>query len=279
MIIDFHTHIFPRALAAHAIDTLQGQFHIPVYSDATRAGLIDSMQRAGIGMSVVQQVGTNPAKLHEINAYSAQRNGRDGIVYFAAIHPDCENVREELRFIASSGFAGIKLHPNFQRTPLDDIRYVRIIDYAGELGLAVLAHTGIDAMNPGEQFCTRSMMLRLCRSIGPTTFVLAHMGKMGGADAIGELLSISEHLYVDTAYSFGGEQLGKNLPYGLTLLSEEEFAQIVHAVGAQRIVFGSDTPWSDPGAYVRFVERAPLSDEERELIFCGNAKRILKLEQ
>ena len=42
------------------------------------------------------------------------------------------------------GLKGIKLHPTYQNTYIDDIRYERIIGYAVELGLLVSIHCGRD---------------------------------------------------------------------------------------------------------------------------------------
>lgn len=48
---------------------------------------------------------------------------------------------------------GIKLHPAYQATRFDDIRYLRILDRAGELGLVVLTHAGIDIGIPAPTYC------------------------------------------------------------------------------------------------------------------------------
>ena len=37
---------------------------------------------------------------------------------------------------------GIKLHPDYQDTYFNDIRYKRIISYATELGLIISVHAG-----------------------------------------------------------------------------------------------------------------------------------------
>ena len=58
MIIDFHTHIFPDALAARAMSALQNNCHgeyKPVH-DLTLKGLIAAMDRFGVDKSVVMPV-------------------------------------------------------------------------------------------------------------------------------------------------------------------------------------------------------------------------------
>ena len=51
--------------------------------------------------------------------------------------------------------------------------------------------------------------------------------------------------------------------------------RLVSDVGAERIIFGTDYPICNPAAYVGAVMGEKISDSEKELIFAGNAKRIL----
>ena len=53
----------------------------------------------------------------------------------------------------------------------------------------------------------------------------------------------------------------------------------VKAVGAERILFGTDYPITNPGMYVQAVLGEHISEEEKEKIFYKNAQRILKLEE
>jgi uncharacterized protein len=49
----------------------------------------------------------------------------------------------------------------------------------------------------------------------------------------------------------------------------------VSEVGADRILFGSDAPYYDPEAVIASIEAASISESDRELIFHGNAKRLI----
>ena len=52
-------------------------------------------------------------------------------------------------------------------------------------------------------------------------------------------------------------------------------ARILHAHDPARILFATDTPWSDPAAEIAFVRSAGLSEEITEAILGRNAERIL----
>mgnify|MGYP004452568245 CR=1 FL=1 len=51
MIIDFHTHIFPDAIAQRTIEKLEAAANIKAHSDGTLTGLKTSMQKAGVDMT------------------------------------------------------------------------------------------------------------------------------------------------------------------------------------------------------------------------------------
>lgn len=59
MIIDFHTHIFPDKLAPRATAHLSELCHEAPATDGTASGLIASMKRAGISLSVALPVLTD----------------------------------------------------------------------------------------------------------------------------------------------------------------------------------------------------------------------------
>jgi predicted TIM-barrel fold metal-dependent hydrolase len=59
----------------------------------------------------------------------------------------------------------------------------------------------------------------------------------------------------------------------------EAIAKVVQEMGADRILLGTGLPLQNAAAGVRKLERARISDSEREAIFCGNAKRLLRLDR
>ena len=60
--------------------------------------------------------------------------------------------------------------------------------------------------------------------------------------------------------------------------SEEELVALVHDIGPERVMFGSDFPWYDPGEMIKIVRSLPgFTDDELAGILGGNAARILGL--
>lgn len=145
MIIDFHTHTFPDQIAASAVARLSDRANIPAYSSGTAGGLLLAERAAGVDRSIILPVATKPEQVHHINDAAAAHNEHafvTNMFSFACIHPDYEDWKQELDRIAARNMRGIKLHPAYQQTDLDDPKYLRILERAGALGLIVVTHAG-----------------------------------------------------------------------------------------------------------------------------------------
>jgi len=279
MVIDFHTHTFPDRIAVFAIDKLKRACHTPAYTDGTASCLRASMCRAGIDRCVVLPVVTNPLKTCAINDASAAQNGEDGLIYFGGIHPDTPNALEELDRIAQMGLKGIKIHPVYQDVNIDDIRYLRILDKAAELGLIVVMHAGNDIGFPGRVRCSPEMTRSALRQVGQVKLVCAHMGGWREWERVADALSDTSAM-LDTALSLGKiEQLEEDYytPEELSMMEGATFCQLLKAFGIRRVLFGSDSPWSDQAKSAAAIRSLPLTETEKQAIMGGNAEVLLNL--
>jgi 2,3-dihydroxybenzoate decarboxylase len=59
--------------------------------------------------------------------------------------------------------------------------------------------------------------------------------------------------------------------------SPEPLRCAVDALGVDRVLFATDYPFEDMSTATAFIESAPLTDTERELITHGNAERLLRI--
>ena len=279
MIIDFHTHTFPNKIAEKAVQKLSDACHTVPFTNGTAAELTASMKDAGIAMSVVLPVATNPEKVSAINDVSAELNGKDGLLHFGCMHPTCPDWHSELGRIAALGLKGIKLHPIYQDVDFDDIRYLRILDRAAELGLIVVTHSGEDIGFPGVVRYSPQMVANALKQVGDVTLVLAHMGGWRNWQEAEALLSGS-CVYIDTSFSLG--TLTPTSPdyyteRQLRLLDESEFVRIVRSFGSEKVLFGTDSPWTMQKSSAEAFTALPLTEKEKQEILYGNAARLLKL--
>jgi len=276
--IDFHAHTFPDRIAEAAVKKLEEKAHATSFSDGTREGLLRAMRAAGIDHAVVLPVATNPLKCASMNDTSRALDGRDGLTYFAAIHPDAPDWHEELGRAKELGFRGVKIHPVYQDVAIDDVRFVRILARCGELGLTVVMHGGADIGFPGVVKCSPAMLRSALRQAGPVTLVAAHMGGWRNWQEVPEML-LDTGVYLDTAYSLGEiSPLDDHYaPEELPMLEDARFVELVRIFGSERVLFGTDSPWDDPAQCVARISALPLTDAEKADIFDRNARRLLAM--
>jgi predicted TIM-barrel fold metal-dependent hydrolase len=266
MVIDFHTHIFPDSIAERTIKFLEEEGNVKAFTDGTLDGLKSSMKEHNIDISVILPVITKPAQFDTVNAFAAEITGREGIISFGGIHPDTEDYREKLDRIKEIGLLGIKLHPDYQKTFIDDPKQVRIIQYAVKLGLIVLIHAGIDIGLPEPVHCPPKRTADMLSQIEgeDAKIVLAHMGGYALWDDVEEYL-VGGNIWLDTSYT-----LGK--------IKDEQFVRIVNNHGADRILFATDSPWGGQKETMEHFRRLDFTEEESERILCRNAMGLLGLE-
>ncbi|MCD8083753.1 MAG: amidohydrolase family protein [Clostridiales bacterium] len=283
MIIDFHTHVFPDAIAGRTIKKLAECAGAKPYTDGTKDGLRASMKRAGVDRSINLPVVTRAGQEPTVNRTAIETNSlaeETGLLSFGGIHPDTTNYREILRDLAANGIRGIKIHPVYQGVPIDDIRFLRIIECACEYGLIVETHSGYDIGFPGQSQVLPQRVRRVIDEIHPDRLVLAHTGGWGCWDEVEELL-VGQKVYFDLSFSLTAvyrNDAPDSLRDGTPRLSREQFVRIVRRHGADRILLGSDSPWSDQAETIRAVRESGLTDEEIARILGENAERLLGME-
>lgn len=268
MVIDFHTHIFPDKIAQGTLASIGGMSGLTPFFDGTAHGLMESMERAEVDYSVVLPVVTKPSQFRSVNTFAAEVNDkfskRNGpkLISFGGIHPDSNDYKAELKEIVNLGLKGIKLHPDYQKVMIDDIRYLRIIDLASELGLIVSIHSGVDIGLPEVVHCTVKAAKHMIHEVQPEKLVLAHYGGYDLWNEVEEEL-VGENVFLDTAFLFHA-------------IGEEQFLRILRAHGSEKILFATDCPWSGQKESLESLRKMNLTREETENILYKNADGLLK---
>ena len=266
MIIDFHTHTFPDAIAEKTIAYLAERGGIQPRREGTLSSLIKNMSESGIDRSVVLPVVTNPRQERTINRVSAENNGKNGVFFAGGIHPDSSDVEGTLDYIKESGLFGIKFHPDYQGVHFDDPRMIRVMRAAAERGLYIVTHAGWDVAFRDHVHCTPDMILNVLKELNgliEDKLILAHLGGYDMPDEVLEKL-VGLPVYMDTA--------------AVLRLYPEKCKQIIQAHGADKILFASDSPWDSQREYVSYIRSFALGNEAEEKIFHGNAQRILGID-
>lgn len=263
MYIDFHTHAFSDKIAEKAITGLTATSGFPPCTDGTLSGLIKKMQETGIDGAVVLPIATKPTQHEVLNSWAAEINNKNGIYAFGSVHPDGEDAILWLDRIREMGLYGIKLHPDYQNFVADDKKAFPIYEKCSEMKMPVLFHAGFDPLSPDFIHGSPESLCNIHEAFPDLIMICAHMGGMYRWEQVERLLAGKPgNIYFDLGFTEG--EIGEKL-----------LMRIIKKHGAERILLGSDCPWDDPKNELEMVKKLPLTDEEKELIFYKNAKKLL----
>jgi len=265
MIIDFHTHIFPDHLAARALSMLltnTGNLYAPV-NNCTALGLLKNMDDWNIDISVVQPVITKQSQAKAINEW-AKNTCSDRLVVFGGIYPHTDDYKRDIDYVAELGLKGLKFHAEYQNFVVDDDRMLKVYDYALNKGLVLLHHAGFDPGFPAPFKSTPQQFAKIVKAMQGGIIVAAHLGGHAQWDDVEKYL-VGTNIYLDTSMGF-------------EYFSPEQFLEIAKNHGADKILFASDSPWSNAKLEIERLKALPLLEKDIDAILGGNAKRILKIQ-
>lgn len=264
MIIDFHTHLFPDALAPRALSVLVGKCegaYKPV-TDMTLSSLEAKMSEWGIDASVILPVITKASQTKSTNLW-AQSILSDRIISFGGIWPHSRDYKSDIDFVVSLGLKGLKFHAEYQDFLPDDPAMLRIYDYAFSKGLIIVQHAGYDPGYPPPYKSNPERFRSVVDAMRGGVFVAAHLGGHAQWDDVEKYL-VGTDIYLDTAMGFN-------------YYSTDRFLRILKNHGSDKILFATDSPWSSAKEEMETLNALPLPAADISAVLGGNARRLLKI--
>ncbi len=243
---------------------------IPYYGDGTSEAVQKNIEKAGVDMAVILTIATRPDNIEKINDYAMER---DGIISgnekyarqirFCSVHPDSPNALEELVRLKEKGVKGVKFHPDYQDFMIDDKKMYPIYETISSLGLIVVFHAGYDPLSPDLIHALPEASARVMSDFPRMKTVLAHLGGMHRFNEVNEFLAGRfKELCFDTAF------LSKHIFC-------DELVRTIKLHGADRILFGSDFPWSESVDELNLIDSLPIGRMEKDMILGENARELL----
>jgi uncharacterized protein len=159
------------------------------------------------------------------------------------------------RAVREDGIRGMKVHPTTIILPPNAPAVIEFVRLAGELGVPVLFHSGDDPN-------ALPLQIGECAAACPDTSII--MGHMGGIFFGEDAIRVAErhpNVYLEPS--------GNPRP--------DIVRKAVDAVGAERVVFGTDMPAMHPSVELKKVELAGLKPAEKELVCWRNIARLMDL--
>lgn len=258
-IIDFHTHPFMTSRT----NICSHKEYCNMSADNTKEML------KGIGISKI--CGSVIGKMHSSDDKKS--------IWQEII--DCNNEALTLRDIYGDFYIpGFHVHPGFVKESCEEIErmsklgiklvgelvpywhgwrdysakaFYEILDVCKEYDMVVSFHSmGEDEMD------------KMVKEFPSLTFVAAHPGEYGEFTRHMERMKMSENYYLDLS--------------GTGLFRHGMLRHALDEAGAERILFGSDYPTCNPAMFIGGVYfDSMIKDKEKELIFSGNTKRLLRI--
>lgn len=224
--------------------------------------LIQKMDRAKIDKAVVFSFRYENFDNHY--TYEAVKKFPDRLIGFAMAAPwtseDFDSVlREE---IENYDFKGIKIHANAHSYRMDSISTIApIFDIAKEKDIPVIAYSG------DEIYAMPQMFIPIAEAYPEVNIIMAHSGFMMNAWEAVEVAMRCPNIYLVHESSCSG--LPRPGSCGL--------APSIFALGAERVLMGTDTPYWDFEVQLKKIEVSVPDSEDRKKIMSENIAKMLKL--
>jgi len=252
MIVDADVHISPSRQGGNSIGI----------DEALRR-----MERAGVGKALVWlQPPYERGEVSAGNAYvnRATREHPDRFLGFGWADPSLgvERALEEVRrCVEDYGFHGVKLNGAQNWFVIDDPTVaLPVVDAIAETGKVLALHVGADAPENTHPMRVRA----IARRHPDLRILMVHMGGVGHADLTRAAIEVMRECPNVTAIGSAVREI-----------------PVLHAVkelGADRVCYGSDTPFAlmhvEVAKYRALLE-GEVSAEDQELVMGGTVLRVL----
>ena len=275
MIVDSHVHILPDRVrddvaAIAAADPWFAACHTGSARVASAESLIEAMDRNAVDRAICfTWPFADPLLCIEANDYlaAAQAKFPARIVGFGIVQPNDPGAAREVERCARIGLRGIgELNADAQGFSLTDQAVLQAVaDASCRNNLIWNVHCSepVGHSYPGKGTATPDHLVELALRNPELTLIGAHLG--GGLPFYAhmpEVHDVCRRLWFDTAAQ----------PF---LYEPSAYSAVIDAVGADRLLFGSDHPLLDLPRYLSAMEAAGLSPEETDALLGGNALRLL----
>ena len=189
-------------------------------------------------------------------------NQTDGLLQWVVIDPTKPRTYEQAeQMLRTPKCVGIKVHPE-EHDYLIAEHGQAIFAFAAERGAVVLAHSS-------EEKSLAADYVRFANAFPEVKLIIAHLGCGWDGDLTHQVRAIQQskhgNLFTDTS---SAKSITPNLI---------EWA--VREIGAERILYGTDTPLYFAPMQRARIDHADLGERERRLILRDNAVRLLGLEE
>ncbi len=241
-----------------------------VLNYATEERIMMDMDSNHIRKSVVQQI--NPANKSCAGLMDKMVKNNERLYTFGSIHPFDNDILSKIDHYMKMDIKGWKLNPHIWGVPIDCDRTIALLKELEKTGLPIMSCSGIglpkemlDSSVPPKKTKKEVMTQQLSKfekvldAIPNAVFILAHSGCYD-FEYIAEILKKFPNTYTDISVQPSGH-----------------IKKLIDEIGSDRLLFGTDYPFVSQAFSILSVLRATSDEQDRDNIFNGNAKKLLKI--
>ncbi len=279
MIIDFHTHLFPKEIREHRENFFEKEpsfkllYEPPKSKLVSSEELIETMNEQGVDKSVIfgfPWKKTETFKKNNDYIIESVKKYPDRLIGFGCFDLDSKDSPKEAQRCIDNGLKGIG-ELAFYQSGIDEEglkKIAPIMEICLKNDLPVMIHTNepIGHNYPGKTPITPKQIYDLVLKFPENKIVLAHWG--GGIFFYNlmkrDVKDALKNVYYDTAAS----------PY---LYDVDIYKNAINLGCLDKILLGTDFPLLKPARYFKELEKSGISQSEIDDICGNNGGRLLKL--
>ena len=262
-VINSHCHIYPEKIASKAVEGIKNFYDLNMSLNGRTDDLIKDGSKVGVVHYLVHSVATTPKQVKSINEFiSYEVKSHNGLFTgFGTLHPDSDDIEGDFNYLCDLGLKGVKLHPDFQMFALNEKKAFDLGEVIAAGDVPLLIHCGDFRYN----YSNPEQLIPFLDKFPDLTVIGAHFAGWSMWEDATRQLAGRQNLYVDLSSS-------------LYALSAETANELIHAYGADKVLWGTDYPMWDSVSEMEYFKKIDLTDEERSMILYENAAKLLKLE-
>ena len=281
MIIDFHTHIFPKVIRENKEKYFKCEpafkllYENPNAKMAGADTLIKDMDKVQVNISVVfgfpwKDMGL--AQMHNDYIIESVKKYPSRLCGFACFDINNLNGLAETQRCVEAGLIGVGELACYDSELNDQVikKLKPTAEFCKNKDIPIMIHTNepIGHKYPGKMKITLKQIYNLARNFCKNKLILAHWG--GGIFFYNlckkETKNTFKNIYFDTAAS----------PF---LYDSKIYKSAVDIIGEEKILFGTDYPLLKASRYFKEINNAGLSEQNIKNILGKNADNLIRLAQ
>jgi hypothetical protein len=262
VIVDAHCHVWPDHIAPKVLANRPAG--MDARHDGTLSGLTRTLDAAGIDMAMTLAIAGVPKNVARTNEFIGTVP-RDRFIPFGTVHPGL-SIEDNLVSLRDNGIRGVKLHPLFQDLSLGDPAVHDLLRALAEDGVTVITHAGAGGDPAANERGAPEHLRAIIDTIPSLRLIACHYGGYHRIDDAEKLVVGAPRVVLETSW-----------PPRLADFDQDRLRAIVARHGADRVVYGSDWPMTDPAAEIAAVRALGLAQEDEAAVLGGNLARLLDL--